>query len=93
MVTKEIIDKFDVVRPYNDIEAEEVIERILKEKNFFNILKFLGGDDNVEKFLEDLKNLKTVEEFQNIFSNYAVEKIVEMTMTSFEYSGRNHWHK
>lgn len=87
MVTKEIIDKFDVVRPYNDIEAEEVIERILKEKNFFNILKFLGGDDNVEKFLEDLKNLKTVEEFQNIFSNYAVEKIVEMTMTSFEYSG------
>ncbi len=87
MVTQEVIEKFEILRPYNDQEAKEIIKRILENEYFYKILKFLNGNGDVDFIIKSLKNANTIEDFQMKFSNYVINKVLELSVNNYTFGG------
>ncbi len=79
--------KFNKIRPYNDSEVSDAINRIINEKSFRKIISFLYKDKNINDILKSFKNVATVNEFQFLFSHYAVNEIIRRTFDKLYCSG------
>lgn len=77
--------KYEEMRPYNDNEVPGVIERIIKEDRFLDVLSFLYNSK--EEGVRTIEKVKTTSEFQSAFSHIAVRKIVELTSENLTFSG------
>lgn len=75
------------MRPYNDSEVADAIARLIKSKNINDILTFLYSERNEAEVLNEFKQINTVSEFQNFFSDYAVKEILKKTSDGLTTSG------
>ena len=84
MLTPEILDDY---RPYNDSEVPVAIERIAENVLFPEIIKHVFPNRNCNEFINEFKKIKTVDEFQGKIMSYAIENVINQTVTNFSYEG------
>jgi hypothetical protein len=81
--------EFDKMRPYNDNEVPEAIERILNDAQFRNILTILYSNKNIDEIIQEFKKINSVLGFQTLFSHYSVREIIRRTSDGLSFSGIN----
>ena len=84
IMTKEILNDY---RPYNDSEVPAAVHRIAQDVLFPQIARFIFPEKNSSNFLEEFKQIKTVDEFQAKIMDKAISKVVEKTITNLSYTG------
>ncbi len=77
---------FDNIRPYRDSEMQEAVLKLIKEKDFHKIVQFFYNEKYMH-VLDELKQVKSVEEFQVVFVKPVLESIISSTTDSFTFSG------
>ncbi|MFQ3171762.1 MAG: hypothetical protein ACI9DG_001799 [Oleispira sp.] len=94
----ELMDEFADIRPYNDSEFQQILERLLAEPdlvkglayfmrpNWRGPLRLLAQSLVRWRLQKDLTELESIAEFQLWLAGY-VEKIIKKTTTSLEISG------
>ncbi|MCR4844401.1 MAG: acyltransferase [Bacteroidales bacterium] len=81
------ITDFSDIAPFNDEEAAAALARVSLHPNVPWISKFLFPD-KPNTFLGDvLKNIHTVDEFQQIVMSKAIQWVIDNTITEFTYDG------
>ncbi len=83
----DITDIYDEMRPYNDAELLEAMNRVVEQPELQKVLKYLFPNRPVQESIQALKSIKTIQEFQQRFSSLAVKSVIEQTTTEFTYSG------
>jgi hypothetical protein len=81
---KEIFDEY---RPYDDSEVPAAIERITENVLFEEIIKYVFPDRNINDFIAEVKQVKTVDEFQGKIMWYAIDSVVKQTIKNLSYTG------
>jgi len=56
--------EFNDIRPYRDNEIHQVLEQLMKEEAFIELLKYLFPHIPINNFMHQLLSLKTIKEFQ-----------------------------
>lgn len=94
----ELMDEFAEIRPYNDNEFQQILERLLAEPdlvkglayfmrpNWRGPLRLLARSLIRWRLQKDLSGLESIAEFQLWLAGY-VEKIIHKTITSLEVTG------
>ena len=78
---------FSDIAPFNDEEAAAALARVSIHPNVPWISKFLFPD-KPNTFLGDvLRNIHTVDEFQQIVMSKAIQWVIDNTITEFTYDG------
>ena len=78
---------FSDIAPFNDEEAAAALARVSIHPNVPWISKFLFPD-KPNTFLGDvLRNIHTVDEFQQIVMSKAIQWVIGNTITEFTYDG------
>ena len=83
-MTPEILDEY---RPYNDSEVPAAVQRIAQDVLFPQIARFVFPEKDLNGFLEEFEQIKTVNEFQVKIMERAIGMIVAKTITNLSYSG------
>ncbi len=78
---------FNIIRPYNDSEIQAAISRILADNTFHQMMDFLFTPEKRELILSNIKKAKSVNEFQQAFSVFAVQAILDKTTKGVSLSG------
>ena len=87
MVTDQIdIFNFDDIRPFNETEVPEVIERMLKEPALYEMMRFVYPDLRDEDIQEMMREIKSTEEFQAEISGPAFKVITQTTTSGLTFS-------
>ncbi len=83
----DISEIYDEMRPYNDAELVEAMARVIQQPEIYKVLEYLFPHQAVEESIAKLKSIKSIQEFQHIFSRMAVKSVVDQTTTDFTISG------
>ena len=78
--------EFEKIRPYNDSEVKDAIEELLTDDNFDKISKYFISEPKAES-LKELREINTIEEFQNKYSHRFVRRIINETTDGLTSSG------
>lgn len=78
---------FDDIRPFNEEEALQAIPRILDQPELKTILEYLFGEGQHTQLIERGKSAKSVAEFQKLFMDVIVRKILDNTADGISTSG------
>ncbi|MFM7769823.1 MAG: 1-acyl-sn-glycerol-3-phosphate acyltransferase, partial [Bacteroidota bacterium] len=87
-------NNFDSIRPYNDAELKEAIERVLQVPEFYKMLKWVYPGLSKTSIQRMLREVNTVEEFQAEISGPAFKMAIQtttsgLTFTNFESLNKN----
>ena len=82
--------RYEDIRPYRDEEVAEVVERLLGDPKFCAILPNIAPDIPIEKLKAEMRNAKTISDFQvgiiyPILRNYAKRSTVSLNLSGFKY--------
>jgi 1-acyl-sn-glycerol-3-phosphate acyltransferase len=80
---------FDDIRPLNNDEVYDAIERLAASEGFRNALRYIMPDLKWEQFAETMRTCKTKEQFKRTLAYNAVMQIAKMTTFSLTISGRS----
>ncbi len=83
---------FENIRPYNEAEAQEAIQRIVKQHEFNSVLSFVFSKDQVETMRARATGSKSISDFQKNFMRPLVREIVKKTAESLSTTGFNTLH-
>jgi len=83
---------FENIRPYNEAEAREAIQRIVKQHEFNSVLSFVFNKDKIETMRARAAGSKSISDFQKNFMRPLVWEIVKKTAESLSISGFNTLH-
>ncbi len=78
---------FNNIRPYNESEAQEAIQRVVKQHEFQSITSFVFGEDRVKEIAAQAAGSKSINEFQHNFMRPLVWEIVKKTTENLSVSG------
>eukprot|EP01029_Cantina_marsupialis_P025153 TRINITY_DN6617_c0_g1_i1.p3 TRINITY_DN6617_c0_g1~~TRINITY_DN6617_c0_g1_i1.p3 ORF type:complete len:390 (+),score=49.22 TRINITY_DN6617_c0_g1_i1:6077-7246(+) len=78
---------FDAIRPYNDSEVTDVIDRLLNEESFIRFTQKLFPSFTKEMLAGTLKNVKTIQDFQNNFIVRLAQNIIDSTTKGITIEG------
>lgn len=78
---------FESIRPYKDEEVPAVFERLTKEQSFLRLLKFLYPDIPTDLFINRLRSLKTIDQFQMEIIYPYLKQIMKNTTDGVTASG------
>ena len=81
---------FDDIRPYNDAELPEAMQRISEWDLFPQVLRFIYPDMTVEEGRHRLLTIKNIHDFQSTFMNDAIKRIIHETTDGFTFGGLHH---
>lgn len=81
---------FNDIRPFRDEEVPEVIERVLKNKNFGQLIEFVYPDTSPEQVYRMMRTCQTVFDFQRNISRTAVKAVLKGSSDSLTWSGFEH---
>lgn len=71
---------FESIRPYNDSEIHEVLERLKNEESFVQLITYLFPQLPTKEIFETLSNMKSIKEFQTtIIYPFVMEMIKKST--------------
>ena len=79
--------EFDDIRPYYDDEVVSVIERLLKDKQFQNIVSYMFPDNTWEQIEQLLRSFTNRRDFQFWVANNGIYKLLNRTATGVTCSG------
>ena len=79
--------EFDAIRPFNDSEVPFAIEKLISNENFEKISHFFQPDKDTETVKNSIKQIKTIKEFQHIFSHPFLNYILDTTSDGLSSSG------
>ncbi len=82
------MNKFDDIRPYYDSEIPAAMQRIADSELIPSIVNYLSPSLDVETFRNNIRKIKTIEEFQLSFLKPFAEIIFNRTTTKLEWSGK-----
>ncbi|MCH2215077.1 MAG: 1-acyl-sn-glycerol-3-phosphate acyltransferase [Flavobacteriales bacterium] len=83
---------FEDIRPYRDEEVPEVVKRILQDKSFANLLRYIYPKECLETIKEEVRTVETIEDFQRKVAYPAMRKLVNATTDSVTISGIENIH-
>jgi len=78
--------EYDLIRPYNQEEIPEAIERIISDPLFQKLLNYLFPNEEHKKLTETILQLKSRFEFQKIFMYRVIQSIVQKTSDDLIFS-------
>lgn len=78
---------FDLIRPYSFEEIQEAIPRMIADKSFHAMMDFLFTKEKKEVVISDMKNAKSVHEFQLALTLSSVQSILAKTTDGITHSG------
>ncbi len=81
------VTDFDSIRPYNEQEAKEAIQRIVRQHEFRTIVSFVFGEDKVGEMTRQVGRTKSISEFQRHFMRPLVWQIIKKTAEDLSVSG------
>ena len=81
----EAILEFDDIRPYNDSEVHEKLSSLLNEEEFHTALKFILHDDEYNRMLETIKQVSSVDAFQQEIIYPVLQKIIRSSIDELSY--------
>ncbi len=79
--------EFENIRPYNEEDAQQAIQRIVKQHEFLSILSFVFGEGKVKEMTARAAESKSINEFQRNFMRPLVWEIVKNTAKNLSVSG------
>lgn len=78
---------FESIRPYEDHEVQTVFNRLKNEESFLKLIGFLYPDSPPTLFLDRLKNVSTIRQFQEeVISAYVID-IIDKTTNGVSVEG------
>lgn len=81
------MDKFENIRPYNDAEAVQAIQRLFNNQDFIKSLSFLKDQIDVPGLVNIALECKSILEFQMRFSGQVFKYFLQKSSTGIHYSG------
>lgn len=79
--------KFDNIRPYRDSEVRGAIDRLAESEEFFYVFSKLWDGFTKEFFVEQTKNISTIQEFRDLIINPLFKKITDLTTCGITVDG------
>ena len=80
-------EQFDDIRPYNDHEVKPAIERLVKHPGFTEVLNYLFEGADADELTRKFREIRSVDQFQVLFSYHTIETIVKKSSAGLSYSG------
>ncbi len=78
---------FEDIRPYNDSEIPDAMQRIAQSEYLPKAAAFIYPDIPFEEVQKKVASIKTIDEFQNTVMYDGLKRIMNTTITSFTYIG------
>ena len=80
-------EQFEDIRPYKDHEVKPAIERLVKHPGFAGVLNYLFEGADADELTRKFREIRSVDQFQAVFSSHTVETIVKKSSAGLSYSG------
>lgn len=80
------MEKFNDIRPYRNEEFHQAFEELMKEDEFLSVLKYFFHD-NYPLYLEGLKKVKTIDEFQVLLIKPILQGVIDSSITKLSFTG------
>ena len=81
------ISDFDSIRPFNDSEVSEVIDKLCSEQYFLRILTYLFPARPVSETVASMKQIRTIHDFQTKFIVPFLDELISTTTEGLTASG------
>lgn len=81
------ISKFDDMRPYFDEEIPMAMGRIAESELFPLISSYVFPERNMADVRDQIRNIKTIDQFQHEVMSVVNEQVIKRSMTKFSYNG------
>ncbi len=81
------LNEFSDIAPFNDEEASAALARLSNHPNVPWISKYIFPDKPETLLRDILRNIHSVDEFQDMVMVYAVEWVITNTVRNFSYDG------
>lgn len=78
---------FEDIRPYFDEEIPSAMARIAESELFPLISSYVFPERNIEKVRSQIRNIKTINQFQHEVMSIVNEQVIKRSMTKFSYDG------
>jgi hypothetical protein len=82
-----MVNEFEDIRPYTNIEIGEAIKRIVLNPMFNNVIKFLYPDLPIEDVKKKFRSISSAYSFQMEVMDYAIRNILEKSSSGLSYEG------
>lgn len=89
MDTETVSPNFDDIRPLNNSEVKDAIEKLIANEDFERALRYIKPNLNWEEFSVAMRACKTKEEFKSTLAYDAVMTVAKNTTFSLTISGRS----
>lgn len=89
MDTETVSPNFDDIRPLNNSEVKDAIEKLVANEDFERALRYIKPNLNWEEFSVAMRACKTKEEFKSTLGYEAVMTVAKNTTFSLTISGRS----
>jgi hypothetical protein len=90
MNTTVLNSEFDPIRPYNNDEIPEAMQRIADAHEIGNIASFLFPEMNLTEVRDVIRSIETTEDFQKLLAIKSFQKIVKQTTEGVTIEGFEH---
>ncbi|HBG71040.1 MAG: hypothetical protein A2W93_02950 [Bacteroidetes bacterium GWF2_43_63] len=80
------MEKFNDIRPYRNEEFHQAFDLLIKEDEFLSVLKYFFHE-NYALYLENLKRVKTIDEFQVLLIKPILQGIIDSSITRLSFTG------
>lgn len=80
------MEKFNDIRPYRNEEFHQAFEQLIKEDEFLSILKYFFHE-KYAVYLEKLKKVQTIDEFQVVLIKPILQGIIDSSVTELSFTG------
>lgn len=81
---------FDDIRPYRDNEIPAAMQRIAESTSFPLLATYVFPDRDIASVREQIKSIRTIDEFQSQVMFYMNAQVIRRTMTDFTWGGLEH---
>lgn len=86
-IMSEELNEFTDISPYTDVEAVEALGKLADHPAVVEVSKAIFPDKEPEFLRKILKSVKSIDEFQILVMNKAVEWVLSTTAHNFSYDG------
>lgn len=80
-------DPFEAIRPYEDVEVREVIERLEQNQGFFDVLNFVYPEWTEADIRREVADINSIAEFQSKIAHPAMRILLNNTIDDLTFSG------
>lgn len=81
------MSKFDSIRHYHDHEVNEVLHQISKHPMIKALMAYTFPNKTEEEWMTSLKEVNSIQQFQDDFAYYSIQKILERSSNGLSTSG------